>query len=88
MYQDCVAFPSNHTKKELGIVLNKFVSLILLLGDEKEWLMDTPPGWLPDGVLHESQTRRLDSAVWNSSCLWGGVPGDWVGRGGEDFVGR
>lgn len=36
MYQDCVAFPSNHTKKELGIVLNKFVSLILLLGDEKD----------------------------------------------------
>lgn len=36
MYQDCVAFLSNHTKKELGIVLNKFVSLILLLGDEKD----------------------------------------------------
>ena len=36
MYEECVAFPSNHTKKELGIVLNKFVSLILLLSDEKD----------------------------------------------------
>ena len=36
MYQECVDFPSNHTKKELRIVWNKFVSLILLFGDEKD----------------------------------------------------
>ena len=36
MYQECAGFPSNDTKKELGIVLNKFVSLILLLSDEKD----------------------------------------------------
>ena len=36
MYQECAAFPSNDTKKELGVVLNKFVSLILLLSDEKD----------------------------------------------------
>ena len=36
MYQECAAFPSDDTKKELGIVLNKFVSLILLLSDGKD----------------------------------------------------
>ena len=36
MCQESVAFPTNNTKKKLRIVLNKFVSLILLLSDEKD----------------------------------------------------